>query len=412
MHQKKSDETTMGNTIMFLSKDTGKKVNFTKPFWAYELTEQNLTHRNHDMIKGGYWWIEYGGEKLSTISDNEEIRDELLKWAYGVWDHIKNKGDHGADNFALDWVCVVPGKRESRRLLGDYVLNENDVYKLRIFDDAIAYGGWPMDMHIPGGISRGELEPSYFIHLDGQFSIPYRTIYSKNISNLFLGGRASSNSRMAFGATRVMATCGVIGQAAGTAAALVSKKKCSPRDLSDSIELLQHQLAKDDCYIMGYRYHDKYDLSRSALIDCSSNKKMLPQLINGLTRNVGNEKSYWKSEGNKNEWLSFSFDKPKKIKEILLRFDSNLSNEFRITMSYNCTLHQWPGIPREITSDYDLVFKFNNKIVSSINITNNHQRFIKHQINGILADKVELIFKKTNGAKCFTMYDINIIEEL
>ncbi len=407
---KKRDLTTMGNTIMFLTKDLGKSVSFTKPFWAYELSESDLTSRNHDMIKGGYWWIEYGGEKLSTITDNEKIRDELLKWAYGVWDHIKNKGDHGAENFALDWVCVVPGKRESRRLLGDYVLNENDVYGLKVFDDAIAYGGWPMDMHIPGGISRGKLEPSEFIHLDGQFSIPYSTIYSKNIKNLFLGGRASSNSRMAFGATRVMATCGVIGQATGTAAALAIKHKCSPRDLSSSIDILQQQLAKDDCYIMGYRYHDKLDLSRNALITCSSNEEMISQLINGLTRNVGNEKSYWQSEKNKNEWLSFSFDEPKKIEEIILRFDSNLSNEVRITMSYNCTLHQLPGIPREITSDYELLFKLNNKVVHNITIKNNHLRFIKHQINGILADKVELLFNKTNGAKCFTIYDINIIE--
>lgn len=406
----KSDLTTMGNTIMFITKDLGKNVSFTKPFWAYELTERDLIYRNHDMIKGGYWWIEYGGEKLSTISDNEEIRDELLKWAYGVWDHIKNKGDHGAGNFALDWVCVVPGKRESRRLLGDYVLNENDVKKLRIFDDAIAYGGWPMDMHIPGGIASSGFEPTKYINLDGQFSIPYGTIYSKNIKNLFLGGRASSNSRMAFGSTRVMATCGIIGQATGTAAALATKIKCSPRELSDSIEILQHQLAKDDCYIMGYRYHDLKDLSRNALITCSSNEQMIPQLINGLTRNVGLEKSYWQSEKESNEWLSFSFGEPKKIEEVLLRFDSNLSNEFRISMSFNCTLHQWPGIPREITSDYELLFKLNNKVVFNIDITKNHKRFIKHEINGILADQVELKFKKTNGSSNFTIYDVNIIE--
>jgi len=405
---KNADSTTMGNTIMFVAKDMGKKMPFKRPHFAYELKEEDLKLRNHDMIKGGYWWIEYGGDKLSTISDNEEIRDELIKWAYGVWDHIKNGGDHGADNFALDWMCMVPGKRESRRLVGDYILKESDLLSYKVFDDAIAYGGWPMDMHVPGGIEKSNREPTKYIHLEKQYSIPYRTIYSKNIENLFLAGRASSNSRMAFGSTRVMATCGIIGQAAGSGAALSNKYNINPKDLNKIIKELQEILAKDDCYIMGYRYISDKDMAKKAIISSSSNQKLLSNLNNGLTRNVAGEISYWASETLDNEFLQFIFDDSKKIKEIIIRFESNLSKEIRISMSYNAIMEQLPGIPREITKEYNIVFIKNDQVIKKIEIKDNHQRFVKHNFDEIEVDSVKIELIKTYGAKVFTIYDVNI----
>ena len=405
---KMADNTTMGNTIMFVAKDMGRKMPFIKPHFAYQLKEEDLKLRNHDMIKGGYWWIEYGGHKLSTISDNEEIRDELLKWAYGVWDHIKNGGDHGADNFALDWICVVPGKRESRRLEGDYILKESDLLSYKVFDDAIAYGGWPMDMHVPGGIEKSNSEPTKYINLDKQYSIPYRTIYSKNIKNLFIAGRASSNSRMAFGSTRVMATCGVIGQAAGSGAALSNRYNISPKELNEHIKDLQEILAKDDCYIMGYRFLSKNDMAKKALIISSSNSELVNNLNNGLTRNVGNEISYWRSETLDNEFLQFVFSESKKVSEIIIRFESNLSKGIRISMSYNATVNQLPGIPREITKEYNIIFIKGDKVVKKIEIKDNYQRFVKYKFNEIEVDSIKLELIKTHGAKVFTIYDVNV----
>jgi len=403
-----ADNTTMGNTIMFVAKDMGKKMPFIRPHFAYQLREEDLKLRNHDMIKGGYWWIEYGGNKLSTISDSEEIRDELLKWAYGVWNHIKNGGDHGADNFALDWICVVPGKRESRRLEGDYILKESDLLSYKVFDDAIAYGGWPMDMHVPGGIEKSNSEPTKYINLDKQYSIPYRTIYSKNIKNLFIAGRASSNSRMAFGSTRVMATCGLIGQAAGSGAALANKYNISPRELNERINDLQEVLAKDDCYIMGYRFLSTKDKAKKALILSSSNSELVNDLNNGLTRNVGDEKSYWMSETLDNEFLQFVFFDSKKVHEIIIRFESNLSKEIRISMSYNAIMDQLPGIPREITKEYNIIFIKDDKVVEKIEIKDNHQRFVKHRFNEIEVDSIKIELIKTHGAKVFSIYDVNI----
>ena len=175
----------MGNSLMFLAKDAGKPVTFIPPKWANTYTEEQLRFREHTSVKSGYWWIELGGKTLDTISDAEELRDELLKAVYGVWDHIKNGGDHGADKMDLEWVGFLPGKRESRRLIGDYVLTEHDINESRIFDDAVAYGGWPMDVHTVEGFLNENDNPTVWNHVDDIYTIPYRSLYSVNIENLF-----------------------------------------------------------------------------------------------------------------------------------------------------------------------------------------------------------------------------------
>ena len=103
-----ADKWTMGSSLLFRAKDMGRPVSFKPPSWAYNFpTDKDLPFRKHSHIQSGFWWIEYGGT-LDTIKDNEKIRDELLKILFGVWDHIKNYGDHGADNYALDWVSSIP----------------------------------------------------------------------------------------------------------------------------------------------------------------------------------------------------------------------------------------------------------------------------------------------------------------
>lgn len=107
----------------------------------------------------GYWWLELGGDSGDIIGNAEEIRDELMRSLWGIWDHIKNGGDHGAENYDLQWCGIIPGTRDSRRLVGDYLLNENDILANRVFDDAVAYGGWPMDVHTPGGLHDTDFAP-------------------------------------------------------------------------------------------------------------------------------------------------------------------------------------------------------------------------------------------------------------
>ena len=148
----KADNYTLASSIQFRTRDMGGQIKYQPPSWAHDYpTDDDLPFRGHSRISGGFWWIEYGG-MLNTIKDNEKIRDELWKCVLGVWDHIKNHGGHGAENYALEWIGSVPGKRESRRFMGDYILTQNDVESAIPFDDRVAYGGWPIDRHPPKGI--------------------------------------------------------------------------------------------------------------------------------------------------------------------------------------------------------------------------------------------------------------------
>lgn len=243
----------MGNTLLFKAVDRGHPVAFKKPDFARTFTEEELKYRTHSAVHGaqikgevdkayvrmtsfstssvdyGYWWIELPGETDDIIDEYEQIRDELVSCIYGIWDHLKNGGDHGAENYDLEWVGMLPGSREGRRLIGDYILNENDILSNRQFEDAVAYGGWPMDIHAAKGLYDFDELPSRVISFDGAYTIPYRSYYSKNISNLMMAGRDISASKMAMGSTRVMGTCAVGGQAVGTAAALCIKYDCDPR---------------------------------------------------------------------------------------------------------------------------------------------------------------------------------------
>ncbi len=276
------DDQVMGSTLTFHTEDAGRPVEFVRPEWVptYK-TDEDLLHRTHVDIKTGYWWIEVGNPPYNTITDADKIRDELYRQLLGVWDHIKNQGDHGAENLLLDFVGAVPGKRESRRIVGPYMMREYDIQRDRKFPDAVAYGGWFCDVHTMGGILNLE-EPPEASFQEGNlteedarqvyvYSIPLRSLYSKDIPNLLMAGRNISVTHVALGTTRLMATCAVIGQAAGTAAAYCSARAKLPRSVTDKdILAIQQQLLKDDCYIPGHRNQDEKDLIRQSRVTVSS----------------------------------------------------------------------------------------------------------------------------------------------
>ncbi len=405
----KADGYTMGNTILFSAMDRGRKVGFEKPEWAYDVPEEMLKNRDHSQISYGYWWIELGGMDSDIIKDYEQIKDELLKWAFGIWDHIKNKGDHKADNYELTWVGMLPGKRESRRLTGDYVLREQDLASGRVFDDAVAYGGWPMDMHVPGGLKNHEKQPSMFIFPEKYYTIPYRCLYSKNIGNLFLAGRAISVSKLAFGSTRVMGTTSVAGQAAGAAAAMAVEYGISPRDMNLKINELQKKLMADDCFIPGYRYMDERDLAAKAEINCSSEKHSCKNVVNGHTRNIEDTVNYWESENlTEEQFIRFDLDESRKISKVKLLFDSNLSREIRISMAYNANKNQLRGVPREIVKDYDVELLLAGERVAIKKVENNHLRKNEISFDGVGADSVKVTVHSTNGWPTARIFDVKI----
>jgi len=405
----KPDDHTMGNTILFKARDTGKPVEFIKPFWAYTVNEEMLKTRDHSQISYGYWWIELGGTELDIIKDNEKIKDELMKWAFGIWDHIKNGGEHGAENYDLVWVGAMPGKRESRRLKGPYVLKAQDLLEGKVFDDAVAYGGWPMDMHVPGGLKAPVDEPTEYFFLDDMYSIPYRCLFSVNINNLFLAGRAVSASKLAFGSIRVMGTTGVIGQAAGTAAAKAVEKGISPSDVLGVMDELQLELMRDDCYIHGFRYIDERDRVSKAAILCSSERQPCTNVANGYTRNIKEDINYWESERLLDEqYIEFCFEESIPVREIRLLFDSNLTREIRPSMAYGATRNQTRGVPRELVRDYRIELFTKTKIIDVKEIAGNYQRLNAHVFNADAVDKIRITVTATNGLSTVRIFDVKI----
>lgn len=123
-----ADKKTMGLSCLIQARETDKKHTFIAPSWARKFTKEDLPYRLPDMNdpEENFWYMELGGEG-DTIHDTEKLRDELISIAYGIWDFVKNSGEYDADNWELEFVGFLPGKRESRRYVGDYIMNQNDV---------------------------------------------------------------------------------------------------------------------------------------------------------------------------------------------------------------------------------------------------------------------------------------------
>nr|MCU0353520.1 FAD-dependent oxidoreductase [Cytophagales bacterium] len=217
------------------------------------------------------WWIEYGG-RLDTVHDTERIKWELWKVVYGVWNYIKNSGNFPeAETMTLEWVGTIPGKRESRRFEGDYMLHQPDIVEQRDHYDAVAFGGWSIDLHPADGVFSEKPGCNQW-HSKGIYPIPYRCLYSRNIRNLFLAGRIISATHVAFGSTRVMGTGAHVGQAVGMAAALCSRANLLPRDLADESRIgrLQQELLKTGQHIPHRVLKDEADLVQTATVSASS----------------------------------------------------------------------------------------------------------------------------------------------
>ncbi len=254
--------------------DSNHRLDFGRPP-SFDMPSHGKGRRPGDKdtsggIDGG-WQVESGG-MLNTIDDAEEIRDELFRINIGLWDYAKNHNPQVAGfnaNRELVWLNHVMGTRESRRLLGDYVLSENDYLDRTFHPDNVAFTGWGADIHHPEGFwIRGTDVMHYYRH---KVSIPLRSLYSRNISNLLMAGRCLSTTHIGMGGTRIMRSCCLTGQAAGTAAALAARHGCTPRDIYKAhLGELQQSLLKDGCYLMGIANQDPGDLARRAQITASS----------------------------------------------------------------------------------------------------------------------------------------------
>ena len=274
----KPDRITMSGCLMgrralcYRAENTGRPVEYVPPPWAAKLPPPEQFGRNPRGFAGGQWWLEHEGT-IDDLDDAEKARDELIRITFGYWDYIKNGWPERARaaNYALTYVPIGDAKRESRRLVGDHILTQNDVLSARVFPDRIAHGGWSLDVHHPRGIYSGPEGPFDFNPRVPLYTIPFRCLYSKNIDNLLMAGRDVSVTHTALGTVRVQGTLAALGQAAGTAAALCLEHDTTPRGLCrNHTGELQQTLLKHDQYIPGIVNEDPADLARRAKITASS----------------------------------------------------------------------------------------------------------------------------------------------
>lgn len=267
----------LGHSMYFYSKDVGKPVKYVAPSFAIDVTKEIPKFRRFNTQEFGcwLWWLEYGG-RLDTVHETETIKWELWKVIYGVWEYIKNSGNFPeAENLTLEWVGTIPGKRESRRFEGDYMLIQQDIVEQRPHYDDVAFGGWSIDLHPADGVFSEKPGCNQW-HSKGIYGIPYRSFYSRNVKNLFLAGRIISASHVAFGSSRVMATSAHGGQAVGMAAKICVEKGWLPADLAQKeyVKILQKGLLKTGHHIPGLTLKDEADLVQKAKISASSTLRL------------------------------------------------------------------------------------------------------------------------------------------
>ncbi|KAK6697875.1 hypothetical protein SNK05_010726 [Fusarium graminearum] len=246
----------LGHSIYFYTKDVGKPVKFVAPSYALKDVETEIPRFKSFSTKEmgcNLWWIEYGG-RLDTIHDTEEIKWELWKVVYGVWDYFKNSGRFPeAETLTLEWV------------VGPKMMVQQDIVEQRFHSDAVSFGGWSLDLHPADGVFS-EVDGCTQWHSKGVYQIPFSSMVCSEIPNLMYGGRIISASHVAFASTRVMATCGANANALGIAASLCKKNTIDPVQLLQKAEMknFQLELMRFGQFIPGYKLEDEKDLIRSA----------------------------------------------------------------------------------------------------------------------------------------------------
>lgn len=348
-----------------------RPVPFETPAWIEPFGPELESYRSIPGVSAFQWWLEHSND-WDDVAQPEECRDELIRIVVGYWDFLKNtwsrKGE--AANWEMNYIPFINGRREGSRLVGDYVLCEEDCRTGKSFEDNIAYAGWPIDIHHPLGIHSGDEGP-FFSNMDVPLvKIPYRCLYSRNVENLLMAGRNVSVTHIALGTVRVEATCAVMGQAAGVAAALCVKKGTTPRGIYRShLEELQQLCLKQDLYIPEVKHRDPADKALTASASASSTHKW---------EIFSREKGWaggWPQLGDCKRAVFFPLEVETKINSLYLKLQ-NRSNE-----------------PRELTghvfeSDAPGVFATNSPICETKGVISSHaEAWVEFPVNREFAMK-------------------------
>ena len=389
--QETADRQTMGMSCLIQMRKTDRPTRFVPPAWAKKLTAEELRLRMPHMENSGenFWYLELGGNR-DSIHDTEETRDELLALAYGMADYIKNSGEvPDADCWEPEWIGFLPGKRESRRMMGPVIMTQGDVLSGGRFPDTVAFGGWPLDDHHPDGFyHRGN--PNVWGRTPAPYGIPYRCLYSANIENLFFAGRNISMTHAAMSSSRVMATCAILGQAVGTAANLAREFGLSPDGVRlEKLSLLQNRLMEAGCFLPGKK-REIFGICREAELICNGEHGDLEVLRNGADRNnstypdaengaivpVGTPVVYRLREARKPELIHIAFDSD--LDRVTLP-----GSEFERRHSMRCNIlpgapvmHPPKTLPKRVTvkvvcadGTEQVLFRSENNLLPVLNLT-------------------------------------------
>ena len=413
-----ADSHTLGSTILFTSRRHPHPMPFRAPWWARKVTREHLRIRKPGNWEYGYWWIEWGGDR-DVIRDQQRIRFELLSIVLGVWDYIKNSGDcPSSENWAMDWIGMVPGRRGSRRLVGDHVLTEQDLMAGGPFPDAVAVGGWAMDDHPPAGFDRPDLPPNNTLRMPEPYNIPLRALYSRNVPNLMMAGRNISCTHAAFTSTRVMATCSVIGQAAGTTAAVCVREKVLPRELAarpEQMVRLQQELLRDDQTIRHVVNEDPRDLARRAAVTASHEEgdAKAANIIDGHLRDIykgsDRDKHHWAGRlGSAGAWIELSWGEPQQIAEIQLTFDTGFQRMLMLTASDGHTRKMIRAPQPETVRDYGILYRTaaGAELKELANVKGNYQRVNRHRVGPVEAHSIRVHVDATNGVPDARIFEV------
>ncbi len=248
----------LGPSNVWRVTDTGAPAPFPRCPWALDLGDKPFPGRGLDTAQWarpglaslGHWFWESGMD-WNPVTETERMRDWNFRAMYGAWDALKNR-DGLYPTYQLHWAAYISGKRESRRLLGDVILTQDDIVSGREFPDACFPCTWALDLHRPHPSYQAGFEGREFIaysynpaSFKSPYWAPYRCLYSRNISNLFMAGRDISVTHEALGTVRVMGTTGMMGEIVGMAASLCRKHDCGPAGVyADHLDALKELLAK------------------------------------------------------------------------------------------------------------------------------------------------------------------------
>jgi FAD dependent oxidoreductase/Pyridine nucleotide-disulphide oxidoreductase len=354
----------MGMSNMWAWAEADMPVSFPETPWALDLTMEDFPYPRDFH---GQWFWESGYDK-DPLGDAEGIRDWNFRAVYGAFNAMKNRdGAEDHKNAMLTWMAYIGGPRESRRLMGDIVLTQDDIVEKREFKDGCVPSTWSIDLHYPKEQYAAKFPDNPFISIavhdrridrDYGYPVPYRCFYSRNVNNLFMTGRNISVTHEALGTTRVMKTCGMMGEVVGKAASVCVLHNCLPRDVYENYWDEMDELLKLPGKAYRKKVGDEFTIPDDALPSATSKgvipndlAKLLPGVVidNLEAESTGD----WTHGGGLKGFLGADYQYASPNSDASIRFKSKApkAGRYQIRIAYQPHENRGKRVPVTVATD-------------------------------------------------------------